>query len=146
MTQLETMTYPAAEPPNTTDWIEISVSYGGTAGPDLSAVAERLGLSQSELIDQHCAIPHRVEMIGFTPGFAYLSGVRAHLSVPRLDTARRHVPAGSIGISGAYTGIYALNGPGGWPLIGRTDHPLFDPHQDPPFRLLPGHAVRFRSI
>ncbi len=84
-------------------------------------------------------------MIGFTPGFAYLGGLDQALTVPRRSTPRTHVPAGSIGISGNYTGLYAMPGPGGWPLIGRTDTALFDATSGNPFLIHPGQQIRFVS-
>ena len=94
----------------------------------------------------HTKADHLVEMIGFTPGFSYISGLPGAFEIPRLGTPRPRVPAGSIGISAAFTGIYALAGPGGWPLIGRTQETLFDPNASEPFRLQPGQRVRFKAV
>lgn len=123
--------------------LDIPVYYGGDDGPDLGRVCEQLGLSEDEVIRLHCSAAYTAEMIGFTPGFVYLGGLDAALSVSRLETPRVRVPSGSIGISGAYSGLYALAGPGGWPIIGRTDFALFDVSEDDPFRVHPGNKVRF---
>lgn len=121
----------------------IQIRYGGEYGPDMAMVLDQTGLSEAALIKAHCAVEYVVEMIGFTPGFAYLGGLDTHLSMPRLATPRTHVAAGSIGISSAYCGLYALPGPGGWPLIGRTDMTLFDRTGEQPFLIQPGDTIRF---
>lgn len=123
--------------------IKVPVIYGGDDGPDLDALCESLEMSRNELIVLHCRDEYRVEMIGFTPGFAYVGGLDQRLDVPRLAHPRQHVAAGSIGIAGGRTGVYALPGPGGWPIIGRTPMRLYDPHAPQPFRLQPGARVRF---
>ena len=125
------------------DPIEIGVSYGGEDGPDLEDVASALGLTKTALIEAHTAQTHTVEMIGFTPGFSYLSGLSESFAVPRLSTPRPRVSAGSVGITAGYTGIYALQGPGGWPLIGKTEAPLFNANRKAPFLLAPGQLVKF---
>ena len=127
------------------DVIELSITYGGDAGPDFEWVCEKVGLSESEFIDLHTKTVHRVDIIGFTPGFSYISGLPQSLSIPRLDNPRPRVPAGSIGISGAYTGTYALSGPGGWPIIGKTEDTLFDESSSDPFKLSPGQRIRFMA-
>lgn len=111
-------------------------------GPDLPAVADRLGLSPSTLIKGLCAIRFRVRFLGFQPGFAYLEGLPDDWRIPRLETPRKRVPAGSIALGGGYCGIYPASGPGGWNLIGRTDVRLFDPAASPPALLQPGDSVR----
>ena len=124
----------------------IPVHYGGPHGPDFANVMARTGLDETALIAAHTAGVYKVDMIGFTPGFAYLSGLDAALNVPRLERPRTHVPAGSVGISGTYCGLYALPGPGGWPLIGRTDMTLFDRSGAAPFLIQPGDTIRFTPI
>ncbi len=126
--------------------IDIPVHYGDENGPDLKAICEALSLTPADLIARHTAPLYTVEMIGFTPGFAYLGGLDKALTVPRRSTPRSHVPAGSIGISGGYTGLYAMPGPGGWPLIGRTDTLLFNAALKEPFLIHPGLQVRFVSV
>ncbi|MEM9377676.1 MAG: allophanate hydrolase subunit 1 [Pseudomonadota bacterium] len=135
--------WPASEP---SDTVELDIAYGGADGPDLEAVCATLGLSQTAFIAQHTAQTHTVEMLGFTPGFAYISGLSDAWSLSRLSDPRPRVPAGSVGISGRFTGVYALAGPGGWPLIGRTAAALFEADRDPPFLLHPGQHLRFRSV
>ncbi len=130
----------------TPEVMEIHVRYGGTEGPDLSDICHRLGVGETELIASHTDGLYPVEIIGFTPGFAYLGGLPAHLSVPRRSTPRPRLPAGSIGLAGSHTGIYALDGPGGWSIIGRTNHKLFDPARPDPFLIRPGMSVRFVAI
>nr|WP_070959662.1 carboxyltransferase domain-containing protein [Hyphomonas sp. Mor2] len=126
--------------------VEIGIQYGGEYGPDLASVCDALDLTEDAFIAAHTAPVHTVEMIGFTPGFSYISGLPAGFSVPRLARPRPRVPDGSVGISAAFTGIYALNGPGGWPLIGRTHAQLFRANDPAPFLLTPGQSVQFRAL
>lgn len=126
--------------------VVIPVIYGGEDGPDLDGLCERLEMTREDFIALHCRDVYPVEMLGFTPGFAYIGGLDERLNVPRRAHPRQHVPAGSIGIAGGRTGIYALPGPGGWALIGRTPEPLFDAGADVPFLLRPGTRVRFRPL
>ena len=126
--------------------IEIPVCYGGDFGPDFKAVLEALGLSADELTALHTAGEYRVEMLGFTPGFAYIGGLPDELNVPRIANPRQHVAAGSVGIAGGRSGLYALPGPGGWSLIGRTPLRLFDASAAQPFLLRAGMRVRFKAI
>ncbi len=123
--------------------IEIPVCYGGESGPDLDAVAAHARLSRKAVIALHSGADYRVAMLGFTPGFAYLLGLPAALHMPRRATPRTRVPAGSVAIGGAQTGVYPRETPGGWHLIGRTRLDLFDPARDPPALLRPGQRVRF---
>ena len=125
--------------------IEIPVAYGGDDGPDLVAVCAALKLSEEEFVALHTAGEYTVDMLGFTPGFAYVGGLDQRLNVPRLQQPRTRVAAGSIGIADGRTGVYALPGPGGWPLIGRTDATLFDATSSDPFVLRGGMKVRFRQ-
>ena len=123
--------------------LEIPVRFGGEDGPDLATVARAAGLSESDAIARFCAPEYQVAMLGFAPGFPYLLGLDPGLAVPRLDTPRTRVPAGSVAIGGAQAGIYPREGPGGWRLVGRTPLGLFDPDRDPPALLAPGDGVRF---
>lgn len=123
--------------------IDIPVVYGGEGGPDLPSICRQTGLSRDEFVALHTGRDYTVDMLGFTPGFAYVGGLDRRLDVPRLEEPRSHVAAGSIGIAGGRTGIYALSGPGGWPIIGRTTATLFDPRADEPFTLEAGMRVRF---
>lgn len=122
---------------------DVPVTYGGADGPDLQAVCKALGLDSQEFIRRHTAGSYRVAMLGFTPGFAYLDGMDETLAVPRRDMPRQFVPAGSVGIAGPRSGLYALDGPGGWQIVGRTSVTLFEPDADTPFRLAAGDRVRF---
>jgi KipI family sensor histidine kinase inhibitor len=125
----------------------LPVCYGGAHGADLAAVAEYLGLPPAAVIERHCAGEYTVAMLGFAPGFAYLLGMDPRLQVPRLERPRTRVPAGSVGIGGAQTGIYPAELPGGWQLIGRTPWRLFDPDREArPCRLAPGDRLRFEPI
>jgi inhibitor of KinA len=126
--------------------VDIPVCYGGPFGPDLAAVARFGACTEREVIELHAGCSYRVFMIGFLPGFAYLGPVDTRIAVPRHDSVRALVPAGSVGIAGRQTGIYPINAPGGWQIIGRTPTPLFDAAADPPARLSPGDTVRFVPI
>lgn len=122
---------------------EIVVAYGGDDGPDLAAVAAAVQLEPDEVVRRHCAVTYRVFMLGFLPGFPYLGPVDPTIHVPRLAVPRTRVPAGSVGLAGAQTGIYPTESPGGWQIIGRTAAVLFDATGTPPSRLSPGDRVRF---
>ena len=126
--------------------IEIPVCYGGAFGADLEALALSRNLSVEEVIAIHSGATYHVHMLGFVPGFAYLGGLDARLATPRRDVPRPHVPAGSVAIGGAQTGVYPLDTPGGWHLIGRTPLQLFKPNAMPPSLLEAGDAVRFVPI
>ncbi|SKB40656.1 inhibitor of KinA [Parapedobacter luteus] len=126
--------------------ISIPVCYGGVYGPDLEAVANQHGMTSEELIELHCTASYQVHLIGFTPGFAYLGGMPERLATPRRPTPRAMVPAGSVGIAGKQTGIYSLDTPGGWHIIGRTPLRLFDANCTPPALLKAGDTVAFQAI
>lgn len=122
---------------------EIPVRYGGTDGPDLDGVAAQLGITADDVIVRHAAVTYHVFMLGFLPGFPYLGPVDPSIRVPRRPAPRVRVPAGSVGLADAQTGIYPRESPGGWQLIGRTDVRLFAPDASPHCRLTPGDRVRF---
>lgn len=126
--------------------VEIPVHYGGAFGPDLEFVARHNGLSPKDVIQIHTSGLYQVFMIGFAPGFPYLGIVEDSIAAPRLESPRKRVPAGSIGIAGRQTGIYPRESPGGWRLIGRTDVKLFDPLSEPPVLLRAGDSVRFVAV
>ncbi|WP_332309381.1 5-oxoprolinase subunit PxpB [Pseudomarimonas arenosa] len=126
--------------------IEIPVRYGARFGADFTALCQRVGMSDQELIAAHSAPLYTVAMLGFAPGFPYLIGLDDRLHCPRHATPRRQVAAGSVGIAGSQTGIYPIAGPGGWQLIGRTEAALFDPYANPPTLLQPGQRVRFVAV
>ncbi len=126
--------------------IEIPVCYGGTYGPDLEEVARLSGFSPTEVIAQHQAVTYHVYLIGFLPGFPYLGSIPAALRVPRLSEPRRKVSAGSVAIAGEQCGIYPLDSPGGWRILGRTPLRMFDPGRAHPSLLAAGDEVRFVPI
>ncbi|MEJ7664788.1 MAG: 5-oxoprolinase subunit PxpB [Hymenobacter sp.] len=126
--------------------VEIPVCYGGDFGPDLTAMAQHVGLSEAAVIQLHSQPEYLVYMLGFAPGFPYLGGLDARLATPRRATPRPLVPAGALGIAGAQTGIYSLPTPGGWQLIGRTPRQLFDAGRTPPTLLQAGDRLRFVPI
>ena len=129
-----------------TPMLEIPVRYGGEFGPDLGAVAAHAGIDEQAVIERHANGNYRVAMLGFMPGFPYLLGLDESLHTPRRASPRTRVPAGSVAIGGAQTGIYPRELPGGWQLIGRTPLVLFDPTREKPALLQPGQRVRFRAI
>lgn len=120
--------------------VEIPVRYDGE---DLPEVAGLTGLEPDEVVRRHTAPEYTVAFLGFSPGFPYLVGLDPALEVPRRDTPRTSIPAGSVGLAGNQTGIYPTATPGGWQLIGRTEVTLFDPARDPPALLAPGTRLRF---
>jgi len=126
--------------------VEIPVLYGGEYGPDIEMVAVTHELTVEQVISIHSGTLYLVYMIGFTPGFAYLGGLPEALHTPRLATPRPRVAAGSVGIANDQTGIYPLESPGGWRLIGRTPLRLFDPSRKDPFLYQAGDLIRFKSI
>ena len=126
--------------------VEIPVVYGSSYGPDIGFVAEHSGLTVDEVIEIHSRPVYRVYFLGFLPGFAYLGGMDERIATPRLERPRLKVPAGSVGIAGKQTGIYPIESPGGWRLIGRTPLRLFNPSKEPPTLLQPGDRVKFVPI
>jgi inhibitor of KinA len=126
--------------------VEIPVLYGGPGGEDLEPLAAAHGLSPDEAVALHTAPVYFVGMLGFAPGFAYLSGLEPHLMTPRRSTPRARVPAGSVAIGGEHTGIYPFDSPGGWHVIGRTPLRMFDPGRPAPSLLCTGDEVRFVAI
>ena len=126
--------------------VEVPVCYGGEFGPELSSIAEMLHVDEASVIKLHTSREHVVELIGFTPGFAYVSGLQDDIKVPRLTEPRQRVEPGSVGIAGGLTGLYALAGPGGWPLIGRTPLALFRADETQPMLLRSGTRIRFVAI
>lgn len=124
----------------------LPVCYGGEMGPDLPYVAEHNRLTEEEVIAIHAQATYLVYMIGFLPGFPYLGGMSPKIATPRLSEPRTKIPAGSVGIAGDQTGIYPLESPGGWRLIGRTPIELFTPQNEPPVLLAMGDFVNFFPI
>jgi inhibitor of KinA len=119
---------------------QIRVTYDG---PDLEQVSVSAGLPVDEVIARHSGRSYTVDLLGFVPGFAYLSELDSALQLPRRSEPRPRVPAGSVAIAGAQTAVYPLDTPGGWHIIGRTDSVMFDPLRDPPALLRAGDKVRF---
>jgi len=126
--------------------VEVPVVYGGEFGPDLARVAQTRGLTVEMAVALHSRRDYLCYMIGFMPGFPYLGELPAELRMPRLETPRTRVPAGSVAIADAQTGIYPGETPGGWNIIGRTPMQLFDPKASVPSVIRPGDTVRFVPI
>lgn len=128
--------------------VRIPVRYGGAGGPDLEDAARLCRLAPDELVRIHAAPVYRVHLLGFTPGFPYLGGLDPRIAVPRLAVPRTRIPAGSVAIGGSQTGVYPVESPGGWRVLGRTPLRLFDPAAGAvrPFLLAPGDGVRFVPV
>jgi KipI family sensor histidine kinase inhibitor len=141
---LDDLAADATEPPTASH--VIPVRYGGPDGPDLAEVADRLGLTPERVVELHASVGYTVYILGFMPGFGYLGELPEELSLPRRDTPRTRVPAGSVAIAGRQTAVYPAATPGGWHLIGRTDLRLWDIDIDPPAVLRPGDRVRFEPL
>ncbi|SEG16572.1 5-oxoprolinase subunit PxpB [Marinobacterium lutimaris] len=126
--------------------IKLPVWYSSESGPDLDALAERAGMSVSDVIDLHASTEYRVYAIGFAPGFAYLGQVDERIAAPRLSTPRQVVPRGSVAIADRQTAIYPAASPGGWNLIGRCPTRMFNPEADPCMPVQVGDRVSFEPI
>jgi KipI family sensor histidine kinase inhibitor len=124
----------------------IPVAYGGEHGIDLEDVAKTLGTTADDIVARHVGGNYRVAMIGFTPGWSYLSGLEQSLHLPRRQNPRLLTPAGTISIGGVQTGVQCLAGPSGWHLLGRTAVRTYQLHRDPTFLLEPGDEVRFTAV
>jgi 5-oxoprolinase (ATP-hydrolysing) subunit B len=130
---------------NTRRW-RIPVAYGGEHGVDLEDVARTLKTTPDDIVARHVAGDYRVAMIGFTPGWSYLSGLENSLQMPRLQNPRLLTPAGTISIGGVQTGVQCLAGPSGWHLLGRTAVRTYQLHREPTFLLEPGDRVTFSAV
>lgn len=126
--------------------IEVPVCYAARFAPDLESLSVQNNLSIEEIIRLHTSVVYKVYTIGFLPGFAYMGVVDDRIAVSRHATPRTHIAPGSVGIAGRQTGIYPLESPGGWRIIGRTPVPMFRPQDDPPSYIHPGDRVKFYSI
>jgi len=124
----------------------IPVVYGGSYGPDFDYVAKFCQITSEEVVRLHCSKPYHIYMVGFMPGFPYMGEVPEALITPRLKTPRLSVPAGSVAIAQRQTGIYSMESPGGWQIIGQTPVQLFDPEKEPPALLQMGDLVQFYQI
>jgi KipI family sensor histidine kinase inhibitor len=126
--------------------IEIPVLYGGEMGPDLDFICQHTKLDKDEVIRRHSSVEYLVYMLGFTPGFTYLGGLPRELATPRLAKPRTLIPAGSVGIAAAQTGIYPVESPGGWQLMGRTPLKVFNYERPKPFLLTAGDYLKFVPV
>jgi len=124
----------------------IPVHYGGSYGPDLPEVARVHGLTARQVVEYHAGADYCVFFTGFLPGFPFLGGMPEAIATPRLPRPRLKVPAGAVGIAQTQTGIYPLQSPGGWRIIGQTPTRLFDLHREEPFLLHAGDYVRFEIL
>ncbi|WP_377887316.1 5-oxoprolinase subunit PxpB [Alkalihalobacillus sp. R86527] len=143
---LENITAVATEESQRKVIVTIPTLYGGEYGPDLEELANQKGMQRDDIIHIHTNEDYLVNMIGFLPGFPYLSGLDERIAASRLDTPRQKVPAGSVGIAEAQTGVYPIESPGGWNIIGRTPLRLFQPKRDVPFLLNQGDYLRFQPV
>ena len=125
---------------------EIPVLYGGEYGPDLESIAEHAGLSEGEVIKIHSSQDYLIYMLGFLPGFCYLGGLDERIHTPRLANPRLKIRAGSVGIGGSQTGIYPLDSPGGWQLMGMTPVKTYDPEREVPILVEAGNYIRFVPV
>ena len=126
--------------------VYIPTCYGGEFGPDLPFVASNAGLEPAEVIRIHTSTAYKLYMIGFTPGFPYLGGMSEKIATPRLQKPRTCIPAGSVGIAGTQTGLYPMESPGGWQLIGRTPLKVFNPAAANPFLYVAGDYLKFEPV
>ncbi len=126
--------------------LEIPVLYGGEAGPDLDFVARHSGKTPEEVVRIHTSTEYLIYMLGFTPGFPYLGGMDESIAAPRLKQPRVKIPAGSVGIAGSQTGVYPVDSPGGWQLIGRTPVRMYDPDRAEPILPRAGEYIQFYPI
>ena len=126
--------------------VEIPVLYGGEFGPDIEAVAQHNGLAVEQVVAIHAGTDYPIYMIGFTPGFCYLGGLDKRIHTPRRKTPRTLISGGSVGIAEAQTGMYPVDSPGGWQIIGRTPLRLFAPEREVPFLYEAGDKIRFVPV
>lgn len=126
--------------------IEIPTVYGGEYGPDIENVAKHNGITVDEIIKIHSSKEYLIYMLGFTPGFPYLGGMDKRIATPRLKSPRTKINKGSVGIAGKQTGIYPIDSPGGWQLIGRTPLKLYEPNREVPILLKAGNYIKFVPI
>jgi inhibitor of KinA len=137
---------PSQSPITSSPTVRIPVCYGGDLGPDLADIAAFAHLDEADVVRTHTAATYRVFMVGFVPGFAYLGVVDQRIAMPRRASPRVRVPARSVAIGGVQTGVYPMETPGGWRVIGRTPVKPYDPDRTDPFLMKAGDSVRFYSI
>ena len=125
---------------------EIPVCYGGKFGPDIQTIADHAGLTEEEVISIHSSCDYLIYMLGFLPGFCYLGGLDERIHTPRLANPRMAIPAGSVGIGGSQTGIYPMESPGGWQLMGKTPVKTYDPDREVPILVNAGEYIHFYPI
>ncbi|NJN80397.1 MAG: 5-oxoprolinase subunit PxpB [Anaerolineales bacterium] len=123
--------------------LEVPVRYGNASNSDLQTVSSTLNISIADVVRIHSEKEYTVYMMGFTPGFPYMGILDARLNMPRLQTPRTQVQVGSVAIAGSQTGIYPLDSPGGWHILGWTPLKIFDPVSKTPFLFSPGDTVKF---
>lgn len=126
--------------------IEIPTLYGGEYGPDIGNVAQHNGITVEQVIKIHSSKEYLIYMLGFTPGFPYLGGMDEKIATPRLKAPRTKISKGSVGIAASQTGIYPIDSPGGWQLIGKTPLKLYDPNREVPILLKAGNYIKFMPI
>lgn len=126
--------------------VEIPVAYGGEYGPDLGEVARVHNISEDEVIKLHSEPEYPIYMLGFVAGFPYLGGMNKAIATPRKKSPRLKIEAGSVGIAGEQTGIYSVESPGGWQIIGRTPLKLYDVEREDPVLLKAGQYIKFKPI
>jgi inhibitor of KinA len=142
----ECLQHPPAQSAEEGAVIEVPVCYGGEFGPDLGDVAASLDAREDDVVALHCEPTYRVYVVGFVPGFPYMARVHPRLALPRRRTPRTRVPAGSVAIAAGQTGIYPMETPGGWHLLGRTSVKPYDESRREPFLFRPGDLVRFHPV
>ncbi len=142
----EILSQTSADKDDQRDVVEIPVCYEEPYGLDIEEVCQIHNISREELIKRHTAPEYLVYMVGFTPGFPYLGGMDESLATPRKKEPRSKLPAGSVGIAGSQTGVYPIESPGGWQIIGRTPLKLFDPYREDPVMIKSGQYIKYVSI
>lgn len=125
---------------------KIPCCYGGHFGPDLADMEKHTGLTRDEIVAIHSGVNYRIYMLGFLPGFVYLGGLDPKIAMPRLSTPRLKIPKGAVGIGGNQTGVYPLESPGGWRLIGGTPLDFYDPDREEPVLCKAGDYIRFVPV
>ncbi len=137
---------PEAEPNKTKRILKVPCCYGARFGIDIAGMERHTGLLRDEIISIHSGVDYKIYMLGFLPGFVYLGGLDKRLETPRLNVPRLKIQAGAVGIGGSQTGIYPMDSPGGWHLIGATPLMLYNPYRNPPILCSAGMYIRFVPI